>query len=503
MLIQRVVRPLTSISVKGRWYSTISTQSTVSNGSNPILNEILPPIHENSTPIKHEQISNPISITDKISNLNKAKELFQDIDGVFSKIDLLQNLNSSKPIRIGLVNPKKSFLNTILSDPFASDQSWYNQFQERSDSQLIKYNDEFQNLESQLEIPSPFLQNKNLEFLEILNLEHHNFNDGCHLYLNFNPGLINNYKYPTWEIKDSTTDLLYPNELNSNKALEATNLLTKSSLNASEYTKLYNESQFPEFLKTLDKLIEPKQIEKTLYQSILKNFQIQLNQKSLTFKELSEKDIKIQTLIKNWDESTHREFQLNFKPYITNFEKKNLDWWKLYYKNDDIETILTNMLNQNFLPNSIQQISYIQGQIDSFNSQTTSDLNDNPLISIKQDIINNELIPIQNQVTRLLGFNFIGLQLPVGLVAISGWFWFGFEPYSMISLGSLGLVLGFNNISKKWLNIITNFKSQLFEKIRIAIGETNLKLYKNWELKYNFEKGKIEERIKLLKTLQE
>lgn len=502
-----------NLGLVNRCYSTISTQSTVSYNPQPKSISISPkPTPSTSTSTIKASIEKPtpFDIKEKIVNLQRCKNLFKDEHGLFGKIDLLvqQLRRPDTPIRVGIIGSKKTLLDTVLADPFATDQSWYDQLLERPKNVVLKYSNDFEISEKVYNIPAPVLSTHNLELIELENLGQ--YNDGCHLYLNFANSV--DPKWPTYELQDEDVEIPGTNEINSKLAYEAISLLKESPLNSTTYTKLYNASNFPHFNNTLNKLLISESVITKLYKSIVKNLQTQNIHYSMTLEELDFKDLRIKEYISQWSESAHREFQTSFQPFVTKFEAEQLAWWKLYYKNDDIETILINMLNSGFLNDSLKNFSYVKGQIDSFSSfsekneekleKISSKLDQNALTQLKNQIIEEDLIPIQNKVIKLLVLNFVGLQLPVALVSAGGYFLYGFSFYSMFGLGSLGLVLGFNNISKKWLEIITQFKTNLFEKTRLGILKTNEQLYTHWSAKYDLEKTQILDRLQLIKSLE-
>jgi len=498
----------TNLRSLNRCYSTISIQPTVSHIKHIQNTPIDSKSSTSSVNIKsHNPIPESKDIKQQIVNLQKVPKLFKDESGLFHKIDLLvQKLKyPNTPIKIGVLGSKKTFLNTLLADPFASDQSWYDSLLERKNPSSFKYNGVTDIQGSNYNIPSPILEAHNIEFLELNEL---NYKDGCHLYLNFGDPI--EPRWPTYEFQDDLNEVPSSNELNSEIAFEAVNLLKESPLNSTIYTNLYNSSNFPHFNESLAKIINPEIVIAKLYKSIVKQLQLQNISNSLTLKDLELKDFKIKQYIAQWDESAHREFQTQFQPFVTQYESKNLAWWKLYYKNDDIEGILTHMLNTGFLNNSLKNFSYVKGQIDSFSSfrkdqlsDISTELDQNALTQLKDQIITNELYPLQQTIIKQILINFVGLQLPVVLISAGGAFFYDFSLYSMGGLGSLGVVLGLNNVSKKWLSLITGFKASLFEKTRLAIMETNQQLYKHWDVKYNVERAQILERSDLIKTLEQ
>lgn len=497
---------LTNKGVVARCYSTISTRSTISHvpKSEPIQRT---PKSKTINTTKSSPLP-PSSIKEQIVNLQKIPQNFDNQLFVIDKSELLiQKLRHPEtPIRIGLLGSKRSFLNTILADPFASDQSWYDALLNRPDGSLIKYSADYENFADCFMIPSPILETHNIEFFEIKELNYSD--DKCHLYINFGEPI--DPKYPTYEFKDNeNVEIPETNEINSKLAYEAVNLLKESPLNSTTYTKLYNTSNFPSFHDSLAKLVEPDFVISKLYSSIVKTLETQNVANSLTLKDIDAKDQAIRKFISQWDENAHFEFQKHFVPYINRFENEQLSWWKLYYKNDDIEAILTNMLNTGFLNDSLKNYSYVRGQIDSFTSYESRkvgsvppELAQNPLTSLKNEVIENDLYPIQNSAIKTLLMNFLGLQFPVVLVSTGGYALYDFSLYSMFGLGLLGVVLGFSNVSKRWIKEFEQFKTMLFEKTRLAILDTNEHLYSCWETKYESEREQILKRLELIEKLK-
>jgi PKD repeat protein len=499
------------------------------------------------------------------NNLNRIKAVFQDKHGVFDKSNLVSKLISTQlkqsegdsadvepsSIRIGLIGAKNSLLNTILADPFASEQSWFEEFKNRGElrptksepqgNRLVKYGEIFQKSKDRWELPTPFLNTESrngLEFLEIDQFTESTANDGCHLYFSFNDELLNdsirNWPVYSWrdinsvkltQLRDNIDDVKLPkltiSEINSEIAEFAIELLRESPKNSTLYTKLTPFTNILDFIHQIDQLIIDKNlIIAKLYQSILKNVENQLQQNSLTLRDLELKDQRIVKYISQWSELTHHEFQHVFKPFVNQYERKQLPWWKLYLKADEVQHIIKKMFDTQLLNNSVKNYSYVKGQIDSFSSFPTKNValtnsekfdfskdlsalpTSNSLSVIKTELIVKSASDLQKQALKLLLINFMGLQLPVVLVSIFGHTLYDFSVQSMAALGSLGLVLGFNNVSRKWVDLIETWKLEVFEKIRLAINEENQQLVSEWESRYEKEKEGVKAREELIESLR-
>lgn len=455
-------------------------------------------------------------------NLERARDLFADKHGLYSKIALLTERLKfpDTPIRVGLLGAKGSLLNSILADPFASNQSWYEQFQLRSheDDVVVKFSHSFEQSGNVYNVPSPFLSERNLEFVELKHLSP--AEDGCHCYITFQNGVpLDTQNWPVYQYVDiPNNDLGNPpplaqKEVCSEISQSAVDLLIESPQNATIYTKLYGESHISQFIKLISAISEPYTVISKLYNSVRKNMDEQNAVHSMTVDELSQRDGKIRKFISQWDEESHHELQTSFKAHVNEYEARQLPWWKLYYRADDIQAIFAEMLKDGILTDSLKNYSYVKGQIDSFTSFQLEEkphfrskleaLDHNELTTLKRNVIQTDLLQLQNKAVKIIMTNVLTLQLPFVLLAIPGSIVYDFSTYSMVGLASLGIFMGFNRISREWLREVESFKQDLFEKTRLAILDVNRSLYEDWAFKYEEEKTLIYKRQQAIEALEE
>ncbi|KAH3667539.1 hypothetical protein WICMUC_005326 [Wickerhamomyces mucosus] len=447
---------------------------------------------------------------DLVINLIKAKQLFPQNIQLNNKINVLISrlkLPKLNKIRIGLIGSKPSLLNSLLIDPFESDLNWYhNHLIKRSSNEnnVIKYSSKFvDNSDSNIfAIPSPFLLDKNIEFLEINNNETIELNDNVSFYLTFNKTFQNliQINYPNYLFKDENfpqNQYLNFNEINSNLYDELINSLQKSSENSIIYSKLYPYTNIKQFIENLNNFIEISDLR--LSESILLNLNLELNNNQ-SINQLNLKDIKIKSNLLNYSENLNHQFQQKFKSELSKFDRDYLNLWNLYEINQSFKNFLFN--DCKFLQNSIKQYSYIKGQIDDLDSQS-SQLNDNQLIQLSEEIVEKDLIELEKFGSNLILKNFLQLQLPIVIISSLGYFIFNYSSYSMIGLGLFGILLGLNNILQKWIKFVQIWlNDKILENFRIGILKNVNSLRELWDLKYNKEKHYIDERIKIIKTLQ-
>lgn len=181
--------------------------------------------------------------------------------------------------------------------------------------------------------------------------------------------------------------------------------------------------------------------------------------------------------ITDFSKLTHHELQYDFIPKTSKFFNSKLTWWKLYYKNDNIEYDLKDFFNENFMNNSIENYNYLRGFIvsklkqNNYANYSQSDL-PNPLQDLKVDLINNRLTnEIQPKVFAFLTQGLIYYQLPISLIAWLSWQYFGFSSDTAFALGLLGWVAGFNHVAKSWYSFTHSWLQELFEQVRICLGK--------------------------------
>ncbi|KAI5951742.1 hypothetical protein KGF54_004817 [Candida jiufengensis] len=159
------------------------------------------------------------------------------------------------------------------------------------------------------------------------------------------------------------------------------------------------------------------------------------------------------------------ELQYDFEPKTENFIKKNLSWWKLYYKNDNVEYDLKDFFNENFMNKSIENYNLLRGKIID-----SDEADKNPLLELKNEVINKQINEtVQAMVVSILSKAFIYYQLPITVISGLAYQFFDFSANSCIALLCLGWVLGFNQVSREWLKFMNNWCNNLYEEIRLTL----------------------------------
>lgn len=65
-----------------------------------------------------------------------------------------------------------------------------------------------------------------------------------------------------------------------------------------------------------------------------------------------------------WSEKAHAELQSELDRAFTSRRWKKLNWWKLFWRVDDVGVLSSEMLSQRFLPRAERNVIYLAGQVD-------------------------------------------------------------------------------------------------------------------------------------------
>lgn len=205
-------------------------------------------------------------------------------------------------------------------------------------------------------------------------------------------------------------------------------------------------------------------------------------------------DLRLSSLVQ-CSNAMHAELQNDFIPQTDAFFRQKLSWWKLYLRNDNVEYALKDYLNAHFMPKSIDTYNYIKGQLVArlqeqkfaHYSETDKTQLDNPLQVFKANLINYRVpTEVQLAVYTALVSALVYYQLPLSAISLLGYLFFGIQAQTAGAIAALGWVLGFNKVSKEWLEFTTSWLSQLYEEVRLVLSRDciNKGLLKELNLRY-------------------
>lgn len=240
-------------------------------------------------------------------------------------------------------------------------------------------------------------------------------------------------------------------------------------------------SQYFDALQKSNILELSKFLQWFLRSSVLSEWQLRVIRKQIARGDVSQESIQSTreylrtTAIAECSSKMHADLQQNFIPQTTAFFRHKLSWWKLYLKNDNVEYEIKDFFGSHFMNKSIENYNYVKGQVnaklDLGNSPDTF-TPVNPLQTLKQDVINTRiLLEVQLVVYSCILSAFVYYQLPLTVLSLVGYFWFGIHAQTAIAITTLGWVVGFNHVLKTWCAFTKEWLTTLFEEVRVVISK--------------------------------
>lgn len=426
-----------------------------------------------------------------------------------AKLCLVNERSKSRKIRCGIILPSddiantSAFLSALVADVYSPNQSWFNVFKQRYyngnslSSFLVKYGDQFekQKLDNMTTytIPSPFLQKNNVEFLETQRTDSQD-NDGCHFYINLqgaNPDMFHIWPTLNISVSGQVTDLPFENQVNAPLALKAISSFIRNKDTVNEFLDAMTKSDFTNIQKKLEsKLLNTDGIFENLENSVLENI---LKTERLLDKnqDLDYDEQEYLARVEQWSEQAHEELQNKIIPRLKRFVKIQLSLWRVYtYSESKLQLKLLNTIAQPLCGlQMVNLLNRLRGELNVSDSSTVG----NQLLDIKQ--INEKATAIHKRINKVIYQNFVLVQLPMILLATFGVVSGEFSAFSMGSLASFGVILGFSRVLTIWQSLLDKYMREIRENIRrnIEVEKSNL-VRKHQE---SFSERKLEYKTKL------
>lgn len=446
------------------------------------------------------------------------------------------------------IQNSSKLLQVILADPLSSgSQSWYQKLEDRSRTQnnlvchpeceesRLQFPESFTRSIQQYKVPSPLLWGEtrskfnnillplstvanDVMFLEINKPEEvAKLIDVCHFYIYVAADLSNSKGTLPKQIQKKILLTVVDNAEFTPKSTELTPVTFR--LEVAQHVVKINSSKldlgikyFYDFdvegaSKYFDSLQESNILEMTKYllwflrTENLRDWLLSIIKTEISTNKISEarieavyNDLRLSSLVQ-CSNAMHAELQNDFIPQTNAFFKQKLGWWKLYLKNDNVEYALKDYFNSHFMPKSIDSYNYVKGQLvarlqeQKFAHYTESDKMqlDNPLQVFKANLINNKVpTEVQLAVYAALVSALVYYQLPLSIISLLGYLFFGIQAQTAGAIAALGWVLGFNKVSKDWLAFTSTWLSQLYEEVRLVLSRDciNKGLLKELNLRY-------------------
>lgn len=431
-----------------------------------------------------------------LASLAQLKRVFPNKQALYDRIDTL--LAHGSVLRVGIVplassrSDIKHVLESLVEDPL-NDSDWLPTFRARALTKdvIVSQSSSFDYIEtrnSALEYPVPFT-GPPIEYVEVSNAQdsrEHLAKCGLILYASTNPAEALRTPIETAHPHVLVLDSLRLLQASSNGpedanevvistelASQGNELLRESPKNITPYLDLYRKSNIP----ALKQRFDPIKIREQLLDSVFRTCDglvASQNQDPTVTHEVSE-------LRTAWAESAHRELQGRLIPALEKLLYKNLAWYKLYARTDDVEATTVAILNQAQLPQSNRELEYIVGRIDKAVATIPSDPKPSQSpISTANVLSAAAAVKLQNSALKAV-LTALSVQVPISLCAIGGWYFAECTAYSMGALAGLGLVVGLQRLQKMWLKAAKNYEKTVIDLTRTSITESETQIWNMYE----------------------
>ncbi|ANB11280.1 hypothetical protein AWJ20_4084 [Sugiyamaella lignohabitans] len=460
--------------------------------------------------------------------LQNLKTVFPNRNELYSRIDLV---TSSSPVpKIGVIPFKsarddiKSLTESLLADPLASNQDWFQAFRNRllSKDVLIKWAPAFEyvgNNNSLIEYPVPFRTaddstRQNTQILEVNSvsdsMEH--LKD-CHLHIFVTTSVkdvlamspLPKTDYPSILVVDDAravrldqdqepagaaiSQTKFPSTVwvSSKIALEAVDKLIESPSNSSIYLTKWKESR----IATVEDIVFSSLpvLNGHLVDSVIATCQsiVEPSLKSHAEQQAEKGISETVQMREQWAQQAHRELQGTLSQSLETMQSSILAWWKLYYKVDDIYDTALTVIYRQFLPISKERLEYCLGRIDqqAIEIYGTAPSTSPPteIFDAQNALAATEAVTLHDTGLKLLTTTIFGIQLPLTIIPLLGVYFYDYSMYAMASIIGLGVVVGFRYLQKGWLKATDQFNLAVKEKARLVLASSERLIWSSYESK--------------------
>ncbi|QLG74479.1 hypothetical protein HG535_0G03620 [Zygotorulaspora mrakii] len=441
------------------------------------------------------------------------RQLAQCYEKLPEKLSLLlqDEEGTRRTIRCGVILPRRQetnhseFISALLSDVYARDQTWFRTLVTRYHGKnvsnvLMRYGQQLDLLKSErsimLTLPSPFLKRYDVEFLEFHDNERPEYERGCHLYVDLgdSPSRV----WPTISINDTkiSKELLLSSSVNAKLALKATIDFVRDKSTVDEYLRNMETSNFDNISKRLGSILEDKEtIFKNLQKSIIEN--IKRTELPLERKKMIEYERKqMMSEIESWSQLAHLELQTVINPLLDQFSREHLSIWKIY-------TYSESKLKLNLLELLVEPLTHLKMKSSLFKLSGKLQLDDTLALKSPLEIqnIGQRVLKLHGKANKAIYQNFFSLQLPLILCSVVGGLSEQFSFYSMGSLASFGIVLGFKRVMSYWDETMKSLQQDIIANIRENIEKDKAMLVASGRERFSEKEFKLDQKIKIIDSL--
>jgi len=300
------------------------------------------------------------------------------------------------------------------------------------------------------------------------------------------------------------------------QAEKAVELFRQGPQHAMEYERHWSASNVSSLVKWLRNGVDPsspatKPAVRRLIASLLQRTSATIEAeearnttRALAIKNLPESE-ELNEALAQWAQAAHAELQGELDLAFTGRRWRQLGWWKLYWRVDDVAMLTNEMLGQRFLPTAEQELVYLTGRIAGPKGehheysqprsvredgtqvdQTSTKLGSGEIatnspatpkwpghISFTRRYLQNETIPALQALAQKLVVQSLGTSgATTSLAALLYVSSFASTLYEAGAVAMLGVVYSLGRMQKKWEAARSFWEGEVREEGRKAVRGT-------------------------------
>lgn len=483
-----------------------------------------PHVHRALTRLFHQTRTLPQVSAQTIARVREA------FPSTAPRLDLVQDPRPSVRVAIlplGTTRPAvKLVLDNVLADPLSSDQGWHEAIRDRALTRTlwITHNETFDieiNDDNVVEYKVPFNAPKHqsiqdpahIEIVEANDMEE--VNEPVHrvLYVTNDPetayGQVVNQDLP----HDIYLDLSAPAKsgskditvISSETASKANKLLRDSPANANQYLSLLKTSNIAAVQTSIfgSTLSDAK---KQVLKSVFKTCQKETQDLEDSLDRLKSQTSSISKLRREWANESHHELQTSYTKNLDSLRRR-IAWYTLYYKADDVHSIVAVSLAQGFLDKTKTRLEYLVGRIDeaalqlpvivaqpesqaSLRPPVVEENHSSAVTSTFQQyrrfLVDDLAVRLHNYALRSVLVTAVIQAASLALPLAAAYLYYPASWAYVSPLGGvavLGLAAGSYVLRRRWTRALAAFQNDAVHQAKLAIDTCELDAWRLWEQK--------------------
>ena len=286
------------------------------------------------------------------------------------------------------------------------------------------------------------------------------------------------------------------------RAEAALNVFRESVKNASEYERGWTGSGVQSLIEWLsedhsEEMIHPdvKRLVRSLLETAEESVSNEEKQKVLEHgAQTVPENVRhsLDATISTWSERAHAELRDTLQDGFMSKKWRDLAWWKLFWRVDDVSMLMTGILEKKWLPQAEKEAIWLSGKIEQagllngkgspgFNrdkpapeesSLASDDIYSTQIARSRDRLINERVPALHSLAQRLVAFSLSTTALTSALAALTYASTSTTSIYEAGTLTSVGLIYSLRRQQRRWEAVRNDWESEVREEGRKTLLDT-------------------------------